>query len=236
MLRGSKQKNLGLTMAGIHLNMLDDFKNSMHLLEDVINTIKKFNAIGYTHFILTPQQSSSYEVINKRSHEFKENCQLLQAAVSNLNTSIKIEFTEKYTLDDNLVDKLNQGLNFRAFGNKKYLFLNAPSNLKFENLIYAFFTLKVKDYQPILLQSPTYLTKNSKRYYSFKRRSHLFYLNLRSLVGYDGWMNKRRTNKLLKDTRLLKFLGIGINQYNQVEKIIPTFHKLALEYVSTTEN
>ncbi|WP_333908740.1 tyrosine-protein phosphatase [Marinigracilibium pacificum] len=188
----------------MHSHILPGIDDGVKTVEEGVEVVKKFQALGYEKLIATPHIMSDFYkntpvTISNAYHE-------LTKALDKEGVNIEIEYAAEYYLDDSFSEKVENDEQLLTFGDNYLLFetsyINPPVNI--EEVIFLLFS---KGIRPVWAHPERYpYLFERKLYERMKQRGVLFQLNANSLGGYYSPQAKKHAERLVKE-KAIDFVG-----------------------------
>ncbi len=221
-------ENFAAIRVDMHSHLIPGIDDGVKTVEESVEMIRGFEALGYTKLITTPHIMSDY--YRNTPEIIHEGLSTMRAAIKKEGINITLDAAAEYYLDEMFLQKLYDG-QLLSFGDKYLLFeisyINPPDNLR--NVI---FELIVHGYKPILAHPERYPFWNEKfnEFENLKEAGALFQLNINSLTGYYGTGAKSLAEKLI-DHNMIDFIGSDLHGQRHLESLRQVvnekhFHKL----------
>ena len=200
----------------IHSHFIPAIDDGSKSIEDSIQMIKEFHALGYKKVITTPHIMSDYfkntpEIILKGLSD-------VRLALKEANIPIEIDAAAEYYLDFDFERKLDEE-KLLTFGDNYLLFeisyLNPPDNLD-----HILFKMQTLGYKPILAHPEryNYFHGNFSIYERLIEKGALLQLNINSLTGYYSIPTKKIAEQMI-EKNMISFLGSDCHHLGHVELI-----------------
>jgi len=188
----------------MHSHLIAGIDDGSRTIEESIDLIRKYHALGFRKLITTPHiMSDAYrntpEIILGGRDKLRE-------AVKNEGLNIELEAAAEYYFDEGFT-KFIKDKNLLTIAGKYVLFevsyMNAPDNIN-----KVIFDLQVAGYIPLLAHPERYpfWYQKFEEYYRLKESGVLFQLNTNSLVGYYGPEAKKIAERMVNEN-LVDFIG-----------------------------
>lgn len=199
----------------MHSHLLPGIDDGVSTLEESLQIIKNFQALGYSRIITTPHvMSDAYrntpEIISAKLVELKR--YLLENGVN-----IPVSAAAEYYLDESLFRMIETNQPLLTFGEKYLLFetnfITEPFNLK-----EFIFLATTKGYKLILAHPERYLylQNNLEKVQDLLDRGVLMQMNISSLTGYYSKPVQRMAYKLI-DRKMVHWMGSDCHHLQHTE-------------------
>ena len=220
--------DLSLLKTDLHSHLIPAIDDGSKSVDDSINMIRTFIAMGYQKIITTPHVMSDFY---KNTPEIiLGGLEKLKTELVRQNIEIEIEAAAEYYLDETLEPQVKGG-KLLTFG-KNYLLFELPFMTEPPNLASFIFELQTNGYVPILAHPERYgfYYKEFEKYRELKEKGVHLQLNILSLVGHYGPEAQKIAERLI-DEGLISFLGSDCHntmhqQGIEIARTKPYFHKL----------
>lgn len=188
----------------MHSHLIPGIDDGSKTMEESIELIRKFIALGYKKLITTPHiMSDSYR---NTPEIIMGGLDKLRAAVQREGLSIELDAAAEYYFDE-VFTKLIKEKKLLTISGKYVLFevsyMNAPDNIS-----QVIFEIQVAGYTPILAHPERYpfWYHRFEEYYKFKEAGVMLQLNTNSLCGYYGPEAKKIGERMVNE-KLIDFIG-----------------------------
>lgn len=204
-----------LPVIDIHSHLLPGLDDGVQSFEEAEAIILRFQALGYKKLITTPHVMSDF--FKNTNETILAKHQELTQWLSNKRIQIEIQPSGEYYLDEELINKIENGSPLLTFGNKYLLFetnfMNEPLNLK-----EFIFLATTKGYKLILAHPERYLfiQNNFSKAEDLLNRGLLFQLNISSISGYYSKAAQTTAQKLI-DKGWIHFLGSDCHNQQHIQ-------------------
>jgi protein-tyrosine phosphatase len=198
----------------IHSHLLPGIDDGAQTLEESEKIILRFIEFGFTKLITSPHIHELY----KNTHEtIIGKLHALRAYLKEKEIEIQIETVAEYSLDEWLIQQVNEQKPLLTFYKKYLLF---ETNFFAEPLSLNDFIFKVSSqgYTPVLAHPERYfyLLNNTKRIEDLLARGVLFQINTTSLAGFYG-PPVEKLAKFLIDQKFVHMVGSDCHTMLQAE-------------------
>lgn len=201
-------------LVDIHSHLLPGLDDGVKTLEESLDIIERFVALGYNKLITTPHViSDSYR---NTPESILAKCNALNDYLKTRNITIEIEAAAEYYLDEDLVRKISADEKLLTFGRNYLLFetnfMTEPLNLK-----EFIFLASTKGYKLVLAHPERYLflQNDFNKAEDLINRGVLFQLNSSSFTGHYSKEAQRTAQKLV-DRGWVHFLGSDCHMQQHV--------------------
>jgi len=220
--------DLSLLKTDVHSHLIPSIDDGSKSLEDSINMIRTFKAMGYQKIITTPHVMSDF--YKNTPETILGGLEKVKNELKRQNIDIEVEAAAEYYLDETLEPQVKGG-KLLTFG-KNYLLFELPFMSEPPNLASFIFELQTNGYTPILAHPERYgfYYKEFEKYKELSEKGVHLQLNILSLVGHYGPEAQKIAERLI-DEGLITFLGSDCHnvmhqQGLQLARTKPYFHKL----------
>ncbi len=225
-----KQSIKNPVLVDIHSHLLPGLDDGVEMLEESLQIIKTFEALGYKKVITTPHILSDF---------YKNSPETILPVLKELQkyilgkTNVIVEAAAEYYLDETFINLINEGKKkLLTLGNDFILFetsfMSEPVYLK-----EAIFKIQSLGLKPILAHPERYqyLHNDWALATDLFERGTYFQINLNSLSGYYSIPVKKMVAKLIK-SKMVHFFGSDCHNPKQIEVFqdslkTPLFSQLA---------
>jgi tyrosine-protein phosphatase YwqE len=234
---GKKEKDLDpadLSILGVdvHSHFIPGIDDGAKTIEDSLNLLEEFQAMGYKKVITTPHVMSDYykntpEIILKGLADVRK-------AKEERGLTIEIDAAAEYNLDADFEPLIDAGT-LLTFGDNYVLFelpfLSEPPMLN--SIIWK---LQQKNYKPVLahVERYPYWHNDWEKIAGLKDRGVFIQVNINSLTGHYGPEVKHIAEKLI-DNNLVDLLGSDCHNLNHVGLMQRAIRKSHLHKLLSSE-
>jgi len=223
----------------IHNHILPGIDDGAKTVEESLELIKGFSAIGIRKFIATPHIMHNYYP-NDYESIHKAQGILLDRLLKEGMKEISLDVAAEHMIDSNFELLLDQSKEMAHIS--RYLLIEMSYLQPPINFDQALEKIAIHRYIPILAHPERYnfLHAGSSKYTKFKSSGILFQMNLLSLSDYYGKEVQNKTFKLLQDG-LIDYAASDVHNSHQLESLkeiqIKNRHiKLLLPVIEKTIN
>jgi protein-tyrosine phosphatase len=206
----------------IHSHLIPGIDDGVKTIEESLEMIRGFSALGYKKLYTTPHIMSDFfkntqEIIN-------EGLEVVRAAIRQEGIPIELHAAAEYYLDEMFLQKLYDK-QLMTIGEKHVLFeisyINPP-----DNLFNVIFELIIHGYKPILAHPERYPFYYEKfdEYTRLKESGVLLQLNINSLSGYYGLGAKKTAEKMI-DANLIDLIGSDLHGQRHLDCLQRVIHE-----------
>jgi len=199
----------------IHNHILPGIDDGSPDVDSSLEMLRKYEYLGIKKIIATPHIKSE-QFFNTRE-SIREAYDILMPHVRENNINVEVLISAEYYIDEHFLTLLNNDELMPLPGN--YLLLEVSIGRKsFLDLKHIGETLIKKGYFPILAHPERYLywQKNLTYFEELKASGWLLQINLLSLAGYYGEI-ERRTGEKLIEADLVDFVGTDCHRTTHLE-------------------
>lgn len=181
----------------IHSHLIPAIDDGVQSIEESLDILKKFEALGYKKVITTPHTMAEFYANTPKS--IGDGLAVMQKAIATNGLNIQLEAATEYYLDEHFVSKIDQDEPLMAFGDKYVLvetgFINQPPELKEVS-----FKLSMKGYKMVYAHPERYLylQENKQLIEELMDRKVIFQLNAVSLTGCYGKPIQKFAERLIE--------------------------------------
>jgi len=207
-------KDFSSVAVDMHSHLIPGLDDGVNSIEESLNLIRKFKALGYRKLITTPHILVDYykntpETIQNGLSEVKE-------AISKEGIDIEIEAAAEYMLDDGFQNKLKARQLIPI--NNKYILIELPVFNEPPQLLNVIFDLQIEGFEVILAHAERYVYwyKDLNKFQLLKDRNVYFQLNAVSLSGFYPSPVKNLAEKLI-ELQMIDFLGSDMHNHNYMD-------------------
>jgi tyrosine-protein phosphatase YwqE len=208
--------DLSALAVDMHSHLIPGIDDGVKSIEESLEMIRGFAALGYKKLITTPHVMSDY--YRNTPEIILEGLEKVRSAVKAENIPIQIEASAEYYLDEMFVTKL-QNKEILKFGANYLLFeisyVNPP-----ENILSAIFEINVHGFTPVLAHPERYPFWYDKfeEFEKIREAGALLQLNVNSLTGYYGPGAKAIAEKMI-DRNMIDFIGSDLHGQRHLDAL-----------------
>ncbi|MFN3852708.1 MAG: tyrosine-protein phosphatase [Spirosomataceae bacterium] len=204
-------------LVDVHSHVLPCLDDGAENLDNSLALLRGMKAMGYKKVIATPHVMSGY--YDNTIEKINQALGLVRDLASRNNIDIEVEAAAEYYLEDELLNKIEQGEKMLTLDEEnKYLlfetsFIGRPSYLK-----ESVYRIIQAGYKPVLAHPERY-TYLQKDFDSLKRlfdMGVLFQVNINSLTGYY-LKPAQDIAEWLINRKMVAFLGSDCHNVHQLE-------------------
>lgn len=212
-----KRQEVGPLKVDIHSHLLPGLDDGVQTMEESLELLRHFEALGYQKVYTTPHIMSDF--YRNTPEGIRQQLTEVRKAAKEEQLQIEIEAAAEYYLDEVFFDQLNHPAELLTFGNNYLLFetgfINQPAIL-----LEAIFKMQSQGLKPVLAHPEryAYLQGNYRMAADLAERGALLQINLNSLTGYYSPMAKKTAEKLIDDG-LVSFVGSDMHNSKHMEAL-----------------
>lgn len=168
----------------IHSHLIPGIDDGSQSMEETLEMLRYFKALGYEKVITTPHVMIDYYKNNPET--ILGGLEKVKSAIKKEKIEIEIEAAAEYYLDDHFMQLINEK-KLLTFGENHVLF-EISFNAEPPNVKEAIFNLVTSGYKPVFAHVERYPFYENKldKVRDFKARGALIQLNINSLSGNYG--------------------------------------------------
>ena len=200
----------------IHSHLLPGIDDGSKDMDQSIEMIEAYIALGYTKLVTTPH-IMSHRYPNS-STILKSGLQELRGEVKERGLEIEIDVASEYYLDDTVMH-LVDNRDILTFG-ENYMLFEMSYVQPLHHLEEMLFEIKVAGYKPVLAHPERYMYMHEdfKKYERLKELGVFFQVNLPSLGGYYSKPVQKIARKLV-DMGMVDFIGSDAHKMSHLEAL-----------------
>lgn len=221
------KSDFGALKTDMHSHLIPGIDDGAKTLEKSLSYIKGLQNLGFERIITTPHIMGDH--YPNTSKIILSGLEEVRHALLKENNNVKIEAAAEYYADDFFVDLLD----------KKEKLLTLPGNrvlIEFStfaspaNALEIIFRLKTMNYQPVLAHPERYVyyADNFSIFREFKNAGCEMQVNLLSLSGHYGVLQKKLAHKLFEE-KLADFAGTDLHHGGHLEILTKTLKSNKLQ-------
>lgn len=201
----------------IHNHILPNIDDGAKDIDDSINLINKYKALGYTQIVATPHTMSDYypntnETISKALQLV--NNELKERGIE----GIEIKAASEYMIDPEFETMVDSKATLLTY-NEDHILVEMSYLRESDNLHEVLYKLQLKNYQPILAHPERYsfYLDDFNEFYALKKRGVKLQLNMLSLTEHYGRKIQKTAKRLLTEG-MYDYIGIDTHRIEHLEK------------------
>lgn len=205
--------DLSVLGVDVHSHLIPGIDDGAKDLEDSLNLLAEFEALGYKKVITTPHIMSDY--YRNTPEIILDGLEKVRKAKSDRGLKIEIDAAAEYNLDADFLPKIEEG-KLLTFGDNYVLFeLPFLSEPPMTNDV--IWKLQMKGYKPVLAHVERYGFWHQQwdKITALKDRGVYIQLNINSLTGHYGPDVKAIAEKLV-DNNLVDLVGSDCHNLNHI--------------------
>lgn len=212
-------------LVDMHSHLIPGIDDGVKSVEESLDMIRGFAALGYKKLITTPHVMSDY--YRNTPEIIMDGLQVMRKAVKDAGIDMQLEAAAEYYLDEMFIPKLRSG-EILPFGKNYLLFeisyVNPP-----DDMINAVFEINVHGYIPVLAHPERYPFWYDKpeELARLKEAGVLFQLNVNSLTGYYGPGAKSAGEKMIARDQI-DFIGSDLHGQRHLDALRKVVNEKAL--------
>jgi len=195
----SKKNNISQQplLCDVHSHLLPGIDDGVDTVEESLEILREFAALGYKKVITTPHIMS--DTFRNTPEIIHEKLKLIRQAIETNNIPIKIEAAAEYYLDEYFIELIESDNKLLTFGDN-YLLFETSFTVKPLFLLETIFKLQSLGYKPVLAHPERYyyMIEDWEFLEDIYNRGVVLQLNLNSLSGYYSKPIKKMAEKLVK--------------------------------------
>ncbi|MEX2437915.1 MAG: CpsB/CapC family capsule biosynthesis tyrosine phosphatase, partial [Candidatus Babeliales bacterium] len=217
--------DLSVLKCDVHSHFIPGIDDGAQTVDDSLQMLKEFVAMGYKKVITTPHIMS--DAYRNTPEIILSGLEKVRAELKKQNIVIEIDAAAEYYLDYDFEKKIDEG-KLLTFGDKYVLFeigfMNPP-----EALNAVIFKLLTNGYKPVLAHPEryNYWHNDFKKYEELVDKGALLQLNINSLTGHYSPRTKKIAERMI-DEGMISFLGSDCHHGGHVELIKKVRHEKSL--------
>lgn len=201
----------------MHSHLIPCIDDGAKTLEKSLSYIKAMQDLGFQKIITTPHIMGDH--YPNTSDVIISGLENVRNALEKENNSIEINAAAEYYVDEYFVELLDNNVPLLTLSDNKVLIefsTFAPPSNAFEII----FRLLAMGYQPILAHPERYVYYNDRFevFQEFKEKGCLLQVNLLSLIGHYGSMQKKIAYKLFSN-KLVDYLATDLHNGGHVKQL-----------------
>ncbi len=200
----------------IHSHLIPGIDDGSKSMDESIEMIETFIALGYTKLITTPH-IMSHRYPNTRAI-LEEGFVALKKELQARDLKIEIEVASEYYLDETVMELVEQR-DIMTFG-KNYMLFEMSYVQPLHHLEEMIFEIKVAGYTPVLAHPERYIYMHEdfSKYERLKEKGVLFQVNIPSLGGYYS-KAVQKVAKRIAEAGMIDFIGSDAHKMSHLEAL-----------------
>jgi protein-tyrosine phosphatase len=198
----------------MHSHLLPGLDDGLQTIEESVAFIKELQTLGYKKLICTPHVITDVHL--NSGETILPKLDLVRKALKEENINVEIQAAAEYMVDYEFERKLKNKEPFLTMGDN-YILIEMSYAMPHQNIENVIFDLNIAGYKPILAHPERYgyFHSNYDYYATLRSRGCYFQLNMLSICGYYGKMEKKVSHRLLKDN-CVEFVGTDMHHLNHL--------------------
>ncbi|MFQ5447713.1 MAG: tyrosine-protein phosphatase [Saprospiraceae bacterium] len=207
--------NFAFLHTDMHSHLVPGIDDGAGSLEDSMNMLRGFSALGYRKIITTPHVRPGYFPNTRKT--ILEGFEKVETASREAEIDLELECAAEYFVDYGFIDTAEEEGLLTFSGNHVLIELSTFSPPP--DVHHTIFQLQVKGYQPVLAHPERYVYyEGVKDFQRLKELGCLFQMNIMSLSGHYGKTVKSFALKLLK-SGLIDLFGTDCHRQQHIEEL-----------------
>lgn len=212
-----KRQEVGPLKVDIHSHLLPGLDDGVQSMEESLELLRHFEALGYRKVFTTPHIMSDF--YRNTPEGIRQKLVEVQAFARKEGLRIEVDAAAEYYLDEVFFEQLNHPAELLTFGNNYILFetgfINQPAIL-----LEAVFKMQSQGLKPVFAHPEryAYLQGNYRLAADLAERGALLQINLNSLSGYYSPMARKTAEKLIDDG-LVSFVGSDMHNSRHMDAL-----------------
>ena len=205
-----------LLKTDMHSHLIPGIDDGAPDVETSLSLIKGLMDLGYTKLITTPHIMSDY--YQNTPEIIREQFEVLKQAVEKEGLDIELRYAAEYYVDEFFEERLEKE-ELLPISGKKVLIEQSFSE-EYPRLRDVTFRMQLKGYKPVLAHAERYpyYASDTSKYESLIDAGCILQVNILSLQGYYGKLEKKAANYLIKNN-LAELLGTDCHHERHLNRI-----------------
>jgi len=198
----------------MHSHLLPGLDDGLQTIEESVAFIKELQTLGYKKLICTPHIITDVHLNSRET--ILPKLDLVRKALKEENINVEIQAAAEYMVDYEFERKLKNKEPFLTMGDN-YILIEMSYAMPHQNIENVIFDLNIAGYKPILAHPErySYYHSNYDYYATLRSRGCYFQLNMLSICGYYGKMEKKVSHRLIDDN-CVEFVGTDMHHLNHL--------------------
>ena len=190
----------------LHSHLIHAVDDGVQTLDEALEALKVFEAMGYTKIITTPHIMSDF--YKNSTHNLTPKLHQLQNYIKENGLNLEIELAAEYMIDDAMEEKINKNELLSFGGTNKFILVEMPFLEEARNFKSVIFELQILGYKPVLAHPEryTYYHQKKEKYDELSEQGIFLQLNNLSLIGYYSPQVLKAAEYII-DKKLHSFVG-----------------------------
>jgi protein-tyrosine phosphatase len=216
--------DLSVLKCDVHSHFIPGIDDGASTMEDSMNMLREFSAMGYKKVVTTPHIMS--DAYRNTPEIILDGLVKVRVALKTANIPIEIDAAAEYYLDYDF-EKMIEEKKVLAFGKPgpnatsgKYVLFELPFINPPDSLYSVIFKLITNGYKPVLAHPERYnfWHNDFKKYEELVEKGVLLQLNINSLTGHYGPAVKAIAERLI-DQNMISLLGSDCHRMDHIALI-----------------
>lgn len=212
-----KKVDFSALVTDMHSHLIPGIDDGAKTMEKSIAYIKALKELGFEKIITTPHIMGEYYPNTPEIIEI--GLVKLKKALVEAEISMEISAAAEYFIDDSFVELLDKKMPLLTLPENRLLieFSTFAPPVNFQEILFRLNTL---GYQPILAHPERYVyyAEKFEIFREIKEKGCALQVNLLSLVGHYGRLQKKLANQLMKEN-LIDFAGTDLHHGGHLEML-----------------
>lgn len=201
----------------IHNHILPNIDDGAKDINDAIDLINEYRALGYSKIVATPHTMSDY--YPNTSETILQALSLVNKELQNRDINdIEIKAASEYMIDPEFETMIDSNSKLLTYAND-HILVEMSYLRESENLYEVLYKLQLKNYQPILAHPERYsfYLDNYEEFYALKKKGVKLQLNMLSLTEHYGRKIQKTAKRLLEEG-MYDYIGIDTHRMEHLKK------------------
>lgn len=214
---GKPSLDFSVLSTDMHSHLIPGIDDGAKTVEKSVAYIKVLQKLGFKKIITTPHIMGEY--YPNTPETIQAGLVTLKNALAKEKIDLPIEVAAEYFIDDFFVELLDKEAPLLTLTGNRLLieFSTFAPPANFQEIL---FRLKTMGYQPILAHPERYVyyTNQFDIFQEFKAKGCTLQVNLLSLIGHYGNVQKKLAHRLMK-ANLIDFAGTDLHHSGHIEAL-----------------
>lgn len=220
--------DLSVLHTDVHSHLIPGVDDGAQNIDDSLSLLKGLQELGYKKAIITPH--ILYYSFPEGISVLDEKLAYVKQEAAKEGIDMELEVAGEFMLDDDISERVEKK-EIKTFGQKKYLLFEFPISTEPTNYADWLFNLQCAGFNLVLAHPERYryfYMFDKTKYEEIKDRGVLFQINLMSLSGYYGEVEKQAAEYLISEG-MVDLVGSDCHKQRHIEAIKRSLYSPALK-------
>lgn len=220
--------DLSIIHTDVHSHLIPAVDDGVQSIDESISLLRQLNELGYKKAIITPHVL--YYSFPEGLRVLDEKLEYVKQEIAKEGIEMDLEVAGEFMLDDDISPRVEKG-EIKTFGDKKYLLFEFPISIEPTNYSDWLFNLQCAGVNLVLAHPERYryfFMYNKDKYEEIKDRGVLFQINIMSLSGYYGQVEKEAAEYLINEG-MVELVGTDCHKQRHIDAIKKSLYSPVLK-------